>query len=99
MEKLRLDTEATRMPGAASRVVGKMQVFVHDVIDDAAERARLEKDLARVDKEIGACEKKLGNEHFVSKAPGAVVAEQKQRLADYQASREAILSNMKELEG
>jgi len=99
VEKLRLDTEATRMPGAASRVVGKMQVFVHDVIDDAAERARLEKDLARVDKEIGACEKKLGNEHFVSKAPGAVVAEQKQRLADYQASREAILSNMKELEG
>ena len=99
VEQLLLDTEASRVPGSASRVVGKMQVFVHDVIDDAAERTRLEKELAGMDKEIGACEKKLGNEKFIARAPGAVVAEQKQRLADYQASREAILANMAELEG
>ena len=98
VEQLHLDTEASRLPGSASRVVGKMQVFVHDVIDEAAERDRLQQDLAGVDKEIGACQKKLGNDNFVKRAPAAVVAEQQQRLADYQASREAILANMAELE-
>ncbi len=42
-------------------------------VDVAAERKRLEKDLAVAEKELAGTEKKLGNESFLAKAPDAVV--------------------------
>jgi valyl-tRNA synthetase len=51
------------------------------VIDLAAEGARLEKALAKVAKETAGLQAKLGNEAFLAKAPAAVVAEQRARLA------------------
>jgi valyl-tRNA synthetase len=53
-----------------------------DVIDFAKERARLEKDLARAQSEIGKIDAKLGNPDFVSRAPEEVMDEQKQRRAE-----------------
>ncbi len=52
-----------------------------DLIDVAAERARLEKSMAKLTKEIGGLSGKLSNEKFLSQAPEAVVAEQRTRLA------------------
>ncbi|MCI4663405.1 MAG: valine--tRNA ligase [Neomegalonema sp.] len=51
-----------------------------DVIDVAAERKRLEKALAKAQKEAGGIEKKLSNESFLAKAPLEVVEEQRERL-------------------
>ena len=71
-----------------------VQAFVHDVIDEEKERARLEKELQKLEREVMAGTKKLGNENFVARAPAAVVAEQRARLAAYQeqltATREAL---------
>ena len=50
-----------------------------DVIDLDAEKARLKKDIDKLDGEIAKIDKKLGNEQFVSKAPEEVIEEQKQR--------------------
>jgi valyl-tRNA synthetase len=44
------------------------------VIDVAAERKRLAKDLAAAEKELAQCEAKLGNPNFADKAPADVVA-------------------------
>jgi len=98
VSELTIDGDAQRTPGSASRVMGEMVIFVHGVIDEAAERERLNKELKRVDKEIAVCEKKLGNPKFVDKAPAAVVAENRERLAEYQQNREALLKNLAELE-
>ncbi|MBW6436533.1 valine--tRNA ligase [Actinoplanes hulinensis] len=54
-------------------------------IDVAAERARLEKDRAAAEKEVTQCRAKLGNEAFIGKAPEAVVAKIKDRLAAAEA--------------
>ncbi|GAB2842671.1 valine--tRNA ligase [Actinoallomurus bryophytorum] len=54
-------------------------------IDVAAERARLEKDLAAARKEIGQAEGKLGNEQFMAKAPEPVVTKTRARLAQAQS--------------
>jgi valyl-tRNA synthetase len=48
-------------------------------IDVAAERRRLEKDLAAAQKELASTTAKLGNADFMAKAPEAVVAKQRQR--------------------
>ncbi|MFC0038606.1 valine--tRNA ligase [Actinomadura rayongensis] len=54
-------------------------------IDVGAERRRLEKDLATARKEADQTRRKLGNEAFVAKAPEAVVAKNKDRLAQAEA--------------
>ncbi|MBN2495913.1 MAG: valine--tRNA ligase [Deltaproteobacteria bacterium] len=97
VEKLEIDPDARAPRGAASRVVGEIQIFVHDLIDPEQERDRLEKELGRLGKEIAACEKKLGNEKFKSRAPAEVVAEQRERLARYQAQKQAVERALAEL--
>jgi valyl-tRNA synthetase len=52
-----------------------------DVIDLAAERARLAKERARVAGEAEKTEAKLGSEVFVSRAPEEIVQENRDRLA------------------
>jgi valyl-tRNA synthetase len=94
VERLNLDPAAERRPGDVAKVVGDLQLFVHAVIDDAEERKRLQQELERVDREIATCDRKLQNPNFVQRAPAEVVAEQRERLASYQASREAILENL-----
>jgi valyl-tRNA synthetase len=54
-------------------------------IDVAAERARLDKDLAAARKEVAGCSAKLANEAFLAKAPEPVVRKIRDRLAAAEA--------------
>jgi valyl-tRNA synthetase len=49
------------------------------VIDFAAERTRLGKELEKVAKDIGVIEARLGNAGFVAKAPEEVLEEARER--------------------
>ncbi len=59
-------------------------------VDPAAERQRLEKERAQLDKHIGGTEARLSNEAFVSKAPPAVLDGARKQLAELQAKRAEI---------
>jgi valyl-tRNA synthetase len=52
------------------------------IIDLTAERARLEKEIAVFESDIGHVNKKLGNPNFVSRAAPEVVDEQRAKLAE-----------------
>ena len=52
-----------------------------DMIDFAAEKKRLEGELANVEREIARAEGKLANESFVARAPQNVVDAEKAKLA------------------
>ncbi len=65
------------------------------VIDLGAEKARLEKEVCKLDGEIAGIDKKLGNEQFVSKAPEEVIEEQKARRDAAVERREKILAALK----
>ena len=54
-------------------------------IDVAAERRRLEKDLAAAQADVDAAETKLSTPSFIERAPAAVVAKNRDRLAAAQA--------------
>ena len=60
------------------------------VIDIAAERARLDRTLDKLAREIGQIEGKLGNEKFLEKAPEAEIEKQRERLAAAGAERERL---------
>lgn len=57
------------------------------IIDLTAERARLKKEIAAFDSDIGHVNKKLGNPNFVSRAAPEVVDEQRAKLAEAEAGK------------
>jgi valyl-tRNA synthetase len=71
-------------------VVGDWRLMLHIEVDRAAEAARLDKEIARLSGEIGKANGKLSNASFVDKAPAAVVAQERQRLAEFGATLEKV---------
>jgi valyl-tRNA synthetase len=72
--------------GAIQSVIDEATIVlpVAGVVDLSTERSRLEKDIAKIAVEIEKTNKKLSNEKFIAKAPEAVVAENRERLAEEQ---------------
>ncbi|MFN8766778.1 MAG: valine--tRNA ligase, partial [Lysobacteraceae bacterium] len=72
-------------PAAAAAVLGELTLLVPlaGLVDLDAERARLDKEIKRVEGEIAKCHGKLGSETFVANAPEAVVAQERKRLAEW----------------
>jgi valyl-tRNA synthetase len=59
-------------------------------VDVTAERARLQKEISRVEGEIAKANAKLSNPNFVERAPTAVVAQEKERLATFRATLDQL---------
>ncbi len=87
------DDEAAFTAATASLPVvvrGATRMALHVEIDVAAEKARLMKEIARLDGEIAKLQTELSNEGFVARAPAAVVAQKRQRLAELTATRDRL---------
>jgi valyl-tRNA synthetase len=67
------------------------------LIDVAAEKTRIAKDIEKAKKEIAVLEKKLGSADFISRAPEEVVAEIRQRLADEQQRLKSLVEAVETL--
>ncbi len=88
------------VPGESAQFVVGDATFalpLAGVIDLAAEKTRLEKEVGKLDGEIAQVDKKLGNEQFVSKAPEEVIEEQKSRREAAAERRQKILEALKRL--
>ena len=80
-------------------VLGNIQFMLEVEIDVPAEIARLEKEIARLDGEIIKAEGKLGNASFVDRAPPAVVAQERQRMADFGNTLAMLKPQLEKLKG
>ena len=68
-----------------------------DLVDLDKERARLAKEKEACEKEIEFISKKLSNENFVSKAPAAVVDQQRQKLEAAKKKLAGVEESLKQL--
>ena len=85
--------------GAAQLVVGDGVVALplKGVIDLAAEKARLDKEIAKADADIKRVDAKLSNEKFVANAPDEIVEEEKEKREAAVARKEKILEALERL--
>jgi valyl-tRNA synthetase len=85
---------ATAQQECASAFAGGVQIYVplDDLLDYAAEKARLEKEQARLEGEIARLAGKLSNEGFVAKAPQAVVDAEREKLDKAKETLEKVVA-------
>jgi valyl-tRNA synthetase len=85
--------------GAASFPVGEVTaaLTIAGFIDVAAERARLEKALAKVAVEAERLGAKLANPDFLARAPDAVVSENLQKLEDLKGAQAKLTAALERL--
>ena len=74
-------TPSTRSP------LGELYLPLEGLIDIAAEKARLTKELAKINGEIEKVQQKLNNPNFTQKVPPAVLEEHKHRLEEWQGKK------------
>jgi len=88
---------AAAAQAAPVAVVGEARICLFMEIDVAAEKARLGKELARLEGEIVKAYGKLGNESFVARAPAAVIEQERKRLADFEATLDKVRDQLERL--
>jgi valyl-tRNA synthetase len=88
LSEIRLLPAGDAVPGAVQLVQDEATVFLDlaGSIDVAAERARLGKEIDKLDKEIAKIDGKLGNPAFIAKADPAVIEENRERRAEAEAA-------------
>ncbi len=99
--QLHLAAATPRVPQSAVGVGNGFEVRVPlaGVIDVAAETARIDKELARVDADLDGIEKKLSNPNFVARAPAEVVEKDRARGDELRTTRQKLINHRAVMQG
>jgi valyl-tRNA synthetase len=97
--RLELLADAEHPRGSAVAVAGGLELYVPlaGLIDVAAERERLEREIERVAKELGQATRKLGNEDFMRRAPEEIVAKERAKASELGEKQELLRRGLERL--
>jgi valyl-tRNA synthetase len=97
--ELRIGVDQRKPKAAATAVIRGAEVYIplEGIIDLTQERDRLQKEIAKLSKDIEVFSKKLSNKNFVDKAPKEVVEKDTAKLGEFRAKREKLEQSLKML--
>lgn len=75
---------------AIAATAGTIEIYLLGGVDPEAEKKRLGKEQQNLEKVVASQSAKLANADFISRAPAAIVAAEKEKLAAYQAELDKI---------
>jgi len=91
-----LPTLSAKPEGAVTLVVSAVEIHIPlaGMVDESAERERLAKELTEAESHIARLEKLLSSD-FANKAPAAVVAKEREKLAGFKETAEKLKGQLK----
>jgi valyl-tRNA synthetase len=100
IDQLIVDINLDKPKACASAVVKGCDIFIplEGLIDTKVERARIEKEIARILGSFNGVRKKLENENFVAKAPAEVIERERMKMNDMEKALEKLQSILENLE-
>ncbi|WP_144395451.1 valine--tRNA ligase [Pleionea sediminis] len=100
LESINWKQKGDELPVSATALIGNMDLLIPmaGLIDVAAEKARVNKEIDRLSKDKERFAAKLANPNFADRAPEAVVAKEKEKLAETEATLEKLKQQITQLE-
>jgi valyl-tRNA synthetase len=98
IELLDTGTRPSGEPSAMIAGIGEVFVPLKGVVEPSAVRERLQRDLAKIDKELTGVAAKLSRPDFVDKAPEEIVAKERERATSLTERRATLQRHVAALE-
>jgi valyl-tRNA synthetase len=94
--RVTIDPRAARPRASALAVVGGSEIYVEleGLVDLAAERQRLEKEIRRTEEAIAFTRAKLARPDFTERAPAEIVEKERDKLAEQEALRAKLVASL-----
>jgi valyl-tRNA synthetase len=99
LSELALGDDVPRPPGAATHVLGDLEIYLGDVLDPEKERERLERRREKLVRQLDQSRRKLANPKFVSRAPPEVVETERRRATEVESELKLLEENVRALQG
>ncbi|OGW34223.1 MAG: valine--tRNA ligase [Nitrospirae bacterium GWC2_56_14] len=99
IKELRIGVAEDKPKNVATAVIKGAEVYVplEGILDLTQERDRLQKEIAKISKDIEVFSKKLSNKNFVDKAPKDVVEKDTAKLDEFKVKRGKLEESLKML--
>jgi valyl-tRNA synthetase len=99
IKELRIGVAEDKPKNVATAVIKGAEVYVplEGILDLTQERDRLQKEVAKLSKDIEVFSQKLSNKNFVDKAPKEVVEKDTAKLEEFKVKREKLEESLKML--
>jgi len=101
LDALTISSDGKEPKNAATGVAGSMRVYVllEGAVDIAGEKARLEKEMAKVSKDLMTISKKLANRDFMAKASTIVIEREEEKFREVKGKHVVLETALKRLQG
>jgi valyl-tRNA synthetase len=99
LNTLNIRKEAKRPKVSATAIVNNITVYIdlEGIIDVFQERARLEKEIAKLNKEMSSVSNKLSNEDFLSKAPPQIISKVRNQHEEFLEKQQKLTTTLERI--